>query len=78
MSVASKISSGVLGGATTKLARSMTRKALHDGRGRPRVPAAARQRNGVVAMLAWAAALGVFLAIADVLMEQRKTTAPGQ
>jgi hypothetical protein len=78
MRAASMIGSGVLGGATTKLARSMTRKALHDQRGRPRVPAAARKRNGVVAMLAWAAALGVFLAIADVMMEQRNTTAPRQ
>jgi len=78
MSTASKVSSGVLGGVATKVARTVTRRALHDTAGAPRVPRAARNRHGVIAMLAWAAALGVFLAVADVLLEQRKATAPGQ
>ena len=54
----------------------MTRRALHNARGTPRVPRSARRRSGIGPMLAWAAALGVLLALADVLREQRQASAP--
>jgi hypothetical protein len=66
----------LLGGAATQLARTVTRRAMHDKSGAPRVPRAARRRHGVGAMLAWAAAVGVLLALADVLQEQRKASGP--
>ncbi len=70
------LAAGVLGGTTTALVPSMTRRALHNARGTPRVPRSARRRSGIGPMLAWAAALGVLLALADVLREQRQASAP--
>lgn len=75
MSKTGAIASGVLGGATTKIARSLTRRALHEKSGAPRVPRRARDRQGIAVMLAWAAAVGVILALADVLLEQRRASA---
>ena len=77
MGKAAMIASGILAGTTTKLARTVARRVMHDTRGAPRVPRAAGRRNGVGVMLAWAAAMGVFLAVADVLREQRKVSTPG-
>jgi hypothetical protein len=66
------IATGILGGTTTMLARSATRRAMHGKSGAPRLPQAARRRQGMGTMLVWAAAAGVILALADILIEQRR------
>jgi hypothetical protein len=65
---------GVLGAATTRVARRATRRAMHTDRGTPKLPVAARRRSGLGMALAWAAGAGAVMAIADVLKEQRKDT----
>lgn len=66
---AGNVATGILGGATTMLTRSATRRVIHRRRaGARRLP-----RNGIGAMLAWAAVAGVLLALADIVNEQRKT-----
>jgi hypothetical protein len=65
---------GVLGAATTRVARRATRKAMHTETGAPKLPVTARRRSGLGMALAWAAGAGAVLAIADVLQEQRKDT----
>jgi hypothetical protein len=70
MSTAS-FGAGLVGGAATMLTRRATRRALYRRTGEPRLPPAARRREGFGAMLAWAVAAGVILALADVLLEQR-------
>jgi hypothetical protein len=75
MGMARHVGMGIVGGATTMLARRAAKGALHDRLGRPRVPRNARRRRGFGPMLAWAAAAGVILAMADVFQEQRKYTA---
>ena len=72
MSMTAAMTSGILGGATTKLTRSATRRAMHARTGTPRLPRAAQNGHGLLMMLAWAAAAGVILAIGDVLLEQRR------
>lgn len=72
---AGNVAAGILGGATTMLARSATRRVMHRRRtGARRLP---RNDNGIGVMLAWAAAAGVLLALADVVSEQRKATTAG-
>jgi hypothetical protein len=66
---------GLIGAATTKLARTATRKAMHMRSGAPRLPQAARRNNGLGMMLVLAAAAGAMLAIGDVLLERRKQVA---
>lgn len=66
---------GLVGSATTMLARSATRKAMHRDDGAPRLPRAARFNHDALTFLALAAATGVVFAIADVLQEQRQHTA---
>lgn len=78
MPSAAALTSGILGGATTSLTRSVTRRAMHDRLGRPRVPRAVRRRNGLGTMLMWAAAMGVLLALADVMREQRQASGPSR
>jgi hypothetical protein len=75
MGMAKNLGMGVIGGATTMLARTATRRAMHDRRGTPKLPRRARRGRGVGAVLAWAAAAGVVFALADVLQEQRAFTA---
>ncbi|MEW6268886.1 MAG: hypothetical protein AB1689_06260 [Thermodesulfobacteriota bacterium] len=70
------IARGILGGTTTMLTRRVARRAMHRKGGDPRVvPRTARRRHGLATVLAWAAAAGVLLALADVLLEQRKESA---
>jgi hypothetical protein len=69
------VTAGALGGATTMLVRTATRRAMHAKGGAPRLPATVRHRRGFGAMLAWAAAAGVLLAMADLLLEQRASSA---
>ncbi len=69
---------GLVGSATTLLARRVTRKMMHTENGAPRLPRAARHRAGFGMFMALAAASGVMFAIADVLMEQRRRTAEVQ
>jgi hypothetical protein len=71
MGMADQMTAAVLGGATTMVARRVTRSALHDTFGEPRLPARMRHQRGLGTMLLWAAAAGIILALADVLMEQR-------
>lgn len=63
---------GLVGSATTMLARKAARRAMHKRDGVPRLPRAARENNGWVMILVLAVAAGAVLAIADVLQEQRK------
>jgi len=65
---------GLVGAATTMLARRITRRALYNGH-RPRLPQAARRSRGVGGLLLMAAAAGALLAVADVLQDQRTRVA---
>lgn len=76
MGMAGRMATGALAGATTMLSRSATRRAMHEKGGAPRLPRRTRYQRGVAVMLAWAAAAGVILALADVLREQRKHSDP--
>jgi hypothetical protein len=71
MGVAGNVASAVLGGTTTMVARRVSRRAMHGRGGEPRLPRGARQQRGFGMMLLWAAAAGVILALADVMLEQR-------
>ena len=66
------IAAGILGGTTTMLTRNAARKVMHQTAGAPRL--ASRRRQGLGTMLLWAAAAGVILALADVLLEQRRNS----
>lgn len=66
---------GLIGAATTKLARTATRKAMHRRSGAPRLPDATRRSNGLGMLLVLAAAAGAILALGDVVQEQRKQVA---
>lgn len=66
---------GLIGAATTKLARTATRKAMHERSGAPRLPRAARRSNGLGMLLLLAASAGAMLAPGDVLQERRKQVA---
>jgi hypothetical protein len=72
MSMAQTVGWGMAGGATTMLARTATRRAMHGQSGAPRLPQAAHRNKTFGMMLLLAAAAGVMLALADVLQEQRK------
>lgn len=63
---------GMIGTATTMLTRRAARKAMHRKGGEPRLPRAAREKRGFGTMLLLAVAAGVLLAVADVVLEQRK------
>lgn len=63
---------GLAGAATTMLARTMTRRAMHDRRGAPRLPRAAQRNQSFWMVIALATAAGVLLAVGDVLQQQRK------
>ena len=66
---------GVVGAGVTMLARKWTLRAMHDERGRPKLPRAARKSNSVIVLLTVAAASGALLALAEILTEHRKTLA---
>ena len=75
MAIAHTLSWGMAGAATTMLARTATRRALHERSGAPRLPRATRENNSFGMMLLLAAVTGVALALGDVLKEQRKHVA---
>jgi len=75
MGLAAALVSGVLGGTTTTVVRSVTWRALHDDAGRPRLPFNTRHRRGLGVVLTWAAVVGVLLAVSDILIEQRRASA---
>lgn len=75
MSKSAAMTSGILGGAATMLTRTATRKALYARNGAPRLPRAAQERHGIGTMLLWAAAAGILLAVADVLLDQKRRSA---
>lgn len=66
---------GMVASATTMLSRAVTRRAMHGRDGAPRLPRAARQRNGFGTILLLAVAAGAVLAFADLLKEQRTRAA---
>jgi hypothetical protein len=66
---------GLIGAATTKLARTATRKVMHERSGAPRLPRAARRSSGLGMLLLLAAAAGAMLALGDILQEQGKQVA---
>jgi hypothetical protein len=63
---------GMVGAATTMLARRATRRAMHEQSGAPRLPHAARRKHTFGMMLMFASLAGALLALGDVLQEQRK------
>lgn len=63
---------GMVGAGTTMIARTMTRRAMHDAHGSPRLPLAARRNLSFSMMVVLAGAAGVMLALGDVLREGRK------
>jgi hypothetical protein len=72
MALAHTLGWGLLGSATTMVARSVTRRAMHYRSGTPRLPRAARRNNSFTTMLVLAAAAGAMLALGDVMKEQQK------
>jgi len=72
MTSARTIGLGMVGAAVTMLARSATRRAMHDENGAPKLPRAARRSDSVTMLLIVAAASGALLALAEVLQEQRR------
>lgn len=66
---------GMVGAATTMIARTATRRAMHDERGAPKLPRAARRDLSFGMMILLAGAAGVMLALGDVLQERRKQIA---
>ena len=74
-SLTRKVMWGVASGVTSKVVRNATRKAMHTSYGAPRLPNPVRRRSGLGTALLWAAGAGAFLALADVLKEQRQMMA---
>ena len=72
MRTAQGIGLGLVGAATTMLARRLTRKAMHTEAGEPNLPRPVRRTNSAGIMLLIAGAAGALLALGDVLREQRK------
>ena len=72
MGAGGKAGLGMAGAAVTMLARKMTRRMMHDERGEPKLPRAARRSNSVTMVLMVAAASGVLLALAEILQEERR------
>lgn len=72
MRTAQGIGLGLVGAATTMLARRLTRSAMHEESGQPKLPKAVRRTNSVGVMLLLAGAAGALLALGDVLKEQRQ------
>ena len=72
MGMAQTVGWGVAGAATTMVARTLTRRAMHDRRGVPRLPRTTRRNNSFGTMLLLAATAGALLALGDVVQEQRK------
>lgn len=65
----------LVGSATTKAVRNMTRRAMHNRAGQPKLPRTVRRRNGMGTALTWAIGTGAVMALADVLSEQGKKAA---
>jgi hypothetical protein len=72
MTSARTVALGIVGATVTMLARNATRRAIHDARGVPKLPRAARRSNSVTMLLIIAAASGALLALSDLLQEQRR------
>jgi hypothetical protein len=68
---------GLMGAATTMLARRLTRHAMHEETGEPKMPDSVRRSNSIGLMLLLAGAAGALLAFGDVLKEQRQHVAQG-
>lgn len=75
MRTAQGIGLGLMGAATTMLARRVTRHALHEETGEAKLPRQMRRSDNVGVMLLIAGAAGALLALGDVLKEQRQRVA---
>jgi hypothetical protein len=62
----------VMGTAASTAVRRVTRNAMHDRVGKPRLPRRARRKSGLGPALAWAAGAAAAMAVADVLAEQAR------
>ena len=63
---------GLVGAAVTLLARKATRRIMHDGSGRRRLPRAAGRSGRVAMLLIMSVASGALLALGEVLHEHRR------
>ena len=72
MRTAQGIGLGLMGAAATMLARRLTRSAMHEESGEPKMPRVLRRSNSWGVMLLLAGAAGALLALGDVLKEQRQ------
>ena len=64
-----------VGSATSKAVRNVTRSALHNRAGRPKLPVSVRRRHGMGTALTWVIGASALMAVADVLREQSKDAA---
>jgi hypothetical protein len=53
----------------------VTRSALHNRAGRPKLPVSVRRRHGMGTALTWVIGASALMAVADVLREQSKDAA---
>jgi hypothetical protein len=70
--MARKLAWTVLGTAASTGVRRVTRKAMHDEDGTPRLPRRVRRKGGLAVGLAWVAGAAAAMAIADVMAEQAR------
>ena len=73
-SFARSVMLAMAGGVASKATRRLTRRVMHDRVGAPRLPRKVRNGSGVGTALLLAAGTGAFLALADVLKEEKKHT----
>ena len=71
MATLQRVGWGMVGAGTTMVARRLVRQLLYQGH-TPRLPRAARRTGSFAGLVAFAAATGAILAIADMLQDERK------
>ena len=70
--MARKLAWTVLGTAASTAVRRVTRRAMHDRVGTPRLPRRVRRKGGLAAGLVWVAGAAAAMALADVMAEQAR------
>jgi hypothetical protein len=75
MAIGRKLMWAVVGGVTSKVVRSATRRAMHNDVGNPRLPQPVRRRRGMGTALTWVVGASALMAIADTLSEQGRNAA---
>jgi hypothetical protein len=66
----------VAGTVTTRAVRRVTRKALHQSDGAPRLPRRVKRSSGLGTSLAWMAGAAAAMALAELCAEQARRAAP--